>query len=351
MDEFNQFEEISYKRKKKSTLTIVILLSIFLSILLYYFLIYRYYQSTDNAYVQANVTWIMPKISGEVIKLGIQDNQYVKEGEFLAILDNRDYQARFAQAQSLVELKEGMLEVQKQNELSTESNIQETLSSSLAAQADLDRLKKDYNRYKNLLNDGVITRQNFENINSQYITAQANSKKAHASVNAAKAQLSSLRASRTQILAEIKSAKANLDLNKIDLVSTKIISPISGNIGSLAIRVGSRVTPQTRLMGIIQENSLYIQANFKETQIKNIRIGQRVKLKLDAYPDLTYTGKIHSFSPASGATFSLMPPDNATGNFNKVVQRIPIRISIDSNPNINLVKPGMSVIATVDLRS
>ena len=115
--------------------------------------------------------------------------------------------------------------------------------------------------------------------------------------------------------------------------------------------MGSRVTPQTRLMAIIPEKSIYIEANFKETQIEKMRLGQKVELRLDAYPSLMYSGKIESFSPASGATFSLMPPDNASGNFNKVVQRIPVRISIDAHPQMDLVKPGMSVIAKVDLRT
>ncbi len=119
----------------------------------------------------------------------------------------------------------------------------------------------------------------------------------------------------------------------------------------MAIQKGSRVSPQTRLMAIIPDNSLYVQANFKETQIQKMHIGQTVSLKLDAYPSLTYTGKIESFSPASGATFSLMPPDNATGNFNKVVQRIPVRIAIDPSPHIELIKPGMSVKATVNLKT
>ncbi|WP_255342733.1 HlyD family secretion protein, partial [Acinetobacter baumannii] len=319
--------------------------------ILYYFFVYRFYQSTDNAYVQADVTWVMPKISGEVMELLINDNQFVKKGETLAVLDHRDYQARYDQARSVVSLKEAALGVQQQNEKSARSSIIEANSGVVAAQADLARLKKEFERYQDLLKDGVITRQNFEGIQSQYLTAQAQLSKAQAAVNAAEAQLGSLQASRAQLLADIQSANANLNLYQVDLASSKVVSPVSGKIGSLAIQKGSRVSPQTRLMAIIPENSLYVQANFKETQIEKMHIGQKVKLKLDAYPSLNFTGKIESFSPASGATFSLMPPDNATGNFNKVVQRIPVRIAIDSSPHIDLIKPGMSVSATVDLRT
>lgn len=340
------------QKKQKVTWIVFSLLSLFLFIgVMYYFFVFRFYQSTDNAYIQADVTWVMPKISGEVVELVINDNQFVKQGETLAILDQRDYQARYDQAQSLVTLKEAALIVQQQNERSAKSTINEANSGVLAVQADLSRLKKDYARYQDLLKDGVITRQNFDSIQSQYLSAQAQLNKALATVNSAEAQLGSLQAGRAQLLADIQNAKASLGLFQIDLASAKVTSPVSGKVGSLAIQKGSRVGPQTRLMAIIPENSLYVQANFKETQIEKMHIGQEVKLKIDAYPSLTYTGKIESFSPASGATFSLMPPDNATGNFNKVVQRIPVRITIDPNANIDLIKPGMSVKATVNLRT
>ncbi|HEN9691706.1 TPA: HlyD family secretion protein [Acinetobacter baumannii] len=353
MDNVAQLEtDTNFQSRKKITWGVFSVLLLFLVAgILYYFFVYRFYQSTDNAYVQADVTWVMPKISGEVMELLINDNQVVKKGETLAVLDHRDYQARYDQARSVVSLKEAALGVQQQNENSARSSIIEANSGVVAAQADLARLKKEFERYQDLLKDGVITRQNFEGIQSQYLTAQAQLSKAQAAVNAAEAQLGSLQANRAQLLADIQSANANLNLYQVDLASSKVVSPVSGKIGSLAIQKGSRVSPQTRLMAIIPENSLYVQANFKETQIEKMHIGQKVKLKLDAYPSLNFTGKIESFSPASGATFSLMPPDNATGNFNKVVQRIPVRIAIDSSPHIDLIKPGMSVSATVDLRT
>lgn len=353
MDNVAQLEtDTNFQSRKKITWGVFSVLLLFLVAgIIYYFFVYRFYQSTDNAYVQADVTWVMPKISGEVMELLINDNQFVKKGETLAVLDHRDYQARYDQASSVVSLKEAALGVQQQNEKSARSSITEASSGVIAAQADLSRLRKDFERYQDLLKDGVITRQNFEGVQSQYLTAQAQLSKAQAAVNAAEAQLGSLQASRAQLLADIQSANANLNLYQIDLASSKVVSPVAGKIGSLAIQKGSRVSPQTRLMAIIPENSLYVQANFKETQIEKMHIGQKVKLKLDAYPSLTYSGTIESFSPASGATFSLMPPDNATGNFNKVVQRIPVRIAIDSSPHIDLIKPGMSVSATVDLRT
>lgn len=345
-------EQPDYQGRKKIAWIVFGILFIFLLLsALYYFLVYRYYQSTDNAYVQADVTWIMPRVQGEVIKLDIQDNQYVKQGQPLLSIDNRDFQARVDQAKAVLAVKEAGLGVQAENENAALSSVQEAESAKMVAQAELDRLQADYVRHQGLLKDGVITRQRFESVRAQYLSAQAQVAKAEATVNAAKAQYSSQKAGRTQLLADLDNAKAVLRLNDVDLNGTQIVAPIFGKVGSLAVRVGSRVTPQTRLMAIIPDNSMYVIANFKETQIENMRLGQTVELALDAYPSLRFKGKIQSFSPASGGTFSLMPTDNATGNFNKVVQRIPVRISLNAQPHLELVKPGMSVVAKVDLRS
>ncbi|ATO19124.1 RND transporter [Acinetobacter sp. LoGeW2-3] len=317
----------------------------------YYFMVYRYYQSTDNAYVQADVTWLMPKISGEVIQLKVKDNQFVKQGDVLALIDHRDYQARYDQARSMVDLKTAAIAIHTENEKSAQFSIEEALSNVNAAQAELGRLEADYLRYQQLLGDGVITRQRFETIESQYVSARAQLARSQAMLNTAKAQYGSVQAGRAQIMADLNNAKATVNLYQVDLNAAKLMAPVSGNIGSLSIQLGSRVTPQSRVLAIIPENSVFVEANFKETQIEKMHKGQKVQVKLDAYPNLTYRGIIDSFSPASGATFSMMPSDNATGNFNKVVQRIPIRIVLEPHPQIELVKPGMSVIAKVDLRS
>ncbi len=318
---------------------------------MYYFLVYRYYQSTENAYVKADLTWIMPRIPGEVLKIEIQDNQYVKTGQMLVSIDNRDFQARADQSKAMLNLKQAGLSVQTENEIAAQSSVAQAQSAKAAAQADLDRLKMDYVRHQQLLKDGVITRQRYESIQAQYFSAQAQLAQTQASIDTAKAQLAGLKASRAQLNADLDNAKAAVRLTAVDLNASQIVAPISGRVGSLAVRVGARVSPQTRLMAIIPDNSMYVEANFKETQIEKMRLGQSVQLSLDAYPSLKFIGKIQSFAPASGATFSLMPPDNATGNFNKVVQRIAVRIALPNQAHLQLVKPGMSVVAKVDLRS
>ncbi|WP_121975874.1 HlyD family secretion protein [Acinetobacter stercoris] len=346
-------DDLAHLKKRKKIAWIIFSLLLFLLLIgiLYYFFIYRFTQITENAYVQSDLTWIMPKISGEVLELKIKENQFVKKGQILAIVDHQDYQAKYDQALSLMQLKQAALIVQDENEKSAHFSIQEAESNLYAAQAELDRLGADYKRYKQLLMDGVITRQRFETIKSQYVSAQAQLYKSQAIINTAKSQLASIQASRIQLLADIDNAKAAVNLYQVDVLAAQIKAPVSGTVGNLSIRKGSRVNPQSRLLAIIPEHSLYIEANFKETQIEKMHKGQKVNFTLDAYPGIRFTGKIESFSPASGSIFSMMPSDNATGNFNKVVQRIPVRISIDPHPHIALVKPGLSVIAKVDLKT
>lgn len=349
-----------------------------LAAVLYYLLVYRYYQSTDNAFVKADITWVVPRVSGEVIDLKIRENQWVEKGQLLLVLDNRDLQARYEQAQAVVAAKQASFAIQEQNEKgaqasigqaeasakATQAGILQAQSSVHAAQADLNRLQAEHQRYQQLMQDGVITRQQFEAINAQYISAQAQydnaqaavkaaqaqHDNAQAAVHAAQAQADSIRASRTQMQADVNSAKASAQFNHVDVLSSSIVAPVSGTIGNLGVQTGSRVSPQSRILAIVPQNSVYVEANFKETQIEHMHIGQKVSLTLDAYPDQTFSGKIESFAPASGATFSMMPPDNATGNFNKVVQRVPVRIAIDPAANASLIKPGLSVVAKVDIR-
>lgn len=368
-----------HHRKKVAGLVFGVLLIGLLLSLLYYFMVYRHYQSTDNAYVKADLTWLVPRVAGAVTDLNVMDNQDVKQGQLLAVLDNRDLQARYEQSQAIVAAKEASFSVQNQNVKAAEATIFQAQSSVKAAQAailqaqssvettqaELARVQAEHVRYQQLLKDGVITQQKFESIQAQYLSAQANHQNAIAavaaaqaqyenmlaSVHAAQAQTESIKASRIQMQADLNSAKASAKFNQIDVNSSQIVAPVSGKIGNIAVRLGSRVSPQTRLMAIIPDHSVYVEANFKETQIEKMHVGQRVELTLDAYPSLKYVGKIESFAPASGATFSMMPPDNATGNFNKVVQRIPVRIAILPHPQLDLVKAGLSVIAKVDLRS
>lgn len=332
-----------------------IILAVFLSLIvlgiIYYFMVYRYFESTENAYLKADVTWVSPRVSGEITQLDVKNNQQVKAGQVLMKLDDRDTKARYAQATALTELKQAALGVQRQNIAGQQAMIAEANAGLDAANAEMSRLKKDYDRYQQLLREGVTTKQRLETVQSQYLSAVAQVKRAQAGVSAAQAQLGGIEASREQLVADVNSAKANVNIIGVDADSAQVVAPVSGTVGNLGVRLGSRVNSQTHLLAIVPLDKTFVQANFKETQITKMRVGQRVTIHLDAYPDYELTGHIDSFSPASGAEFSLLPPENATGNFNKVVQRLPVKILIDHKAGQPVLRPGLSAVVKVDLRT
>lgn len=350
MEHQNQ-TQVFARRKKVSWMILSVLIILSLIAVAYYFLVYRYFQTTDNAYVKADVTWIVPRIAAEVATIEVKENQYVKKGDVLFTLDDRDYQARYDQAVAQVDTKQANLRVQKGNQYAAEAKILEAKAQLRATQAEVTRLSEEYQRYEELMNDGVITRQHFESIQAQYSSAKAQRDNAQSAVAAATAQVASVSAEKGRLSADVENAKASLALYEIERHATTIVSPVDGKVGALSVQLGSRVTPQSRLIAIVPDKTIYVEANYKETQIEKMHIGQLVKLQLDAYPNQEFQGKIESFSPASGAVFTMMPPDNATGNFNKVVQRIPVRIALEDNPNNDVFRPGLSVVATVDVRS
>ena len=339
------------KRKRLPKIIMVVFLIITIIGIIYYFMVYRFYESTENAYLKADVTWVSPRVSGEITQLNVKSNQQVKAGQVLMQLDDRDTKARYAQATAMTELKQAALGVQRQNIVGQQAMIAEADAGLDAANAEMNRLKKDYDRYQQLLREGVTTRQRLETVQSQYLSAVAQVKRAQAGVSAAKAQLAGIEASREQLDADVNSAKANVNIIGVDADSAQVIAPISGTVGNLGVRLGSRVSSQTHLLAIVPLDKTFVEANFKETQITKMRVGQKVSIKLDAYPDYEFTGRIDSFSPASGAEFSLLPPENATGNFNKVVQRVPVKILIDHKEGQPTLRPGLSVIVKVDLRT
>lgn len=350
-DSRNQDAAAMNKRKRLPKIILAIFLVLAVLGLIYYFLVYRFYESTDNAYLKADVTWVSPRVSGEIIQLNVKSNQEVKAGQVLMKLDDRDTQARYEQANAITALKAAALDVQRQNIAGQQAMIAEAQAGLEAANAEMNRLKKDYDRYQQLLREGVTTRQRMETVQSQYLSALAQVKRAQAGVVAAQAQLGGVQASREQLVADVNSAKANVNLIGVDASSAQVVAPVSGTIGDLAVRLGSRVNPQTRLLAIVPLEKTFVEANFKETQITEMHIGQKVTVELDAYPEHEFTGHIDSFSPASGAEFSLMPPENATGNFNKVVQRVPVKILLDRKAGDPVLRPGLSATVKVDLRT
>jgi membrane fusion protein (multidrug efflux system) len=310
----------------------------------------RFHESTDNAYVRADVSYLTPRAGGEVVQLLVKNNQPVKAGELLLKIDDADYQARVAQAKAQVAMREAALLTNRQDDSSLLAQVAEAEAALQAAKAEESRLQLEMQRAKALVQDGVATKQRLDNATAAWQSAVAQSKRAEAGIAAARARQGGAGTGREQLAAELDAARAALKLAEIDLSATEIRAPINGVVGDLAARLGSRVAAGGRLMAIVPLDSVFIEANFKETQLAQMKVGQKAEVELDAYPGLKLEGVIQSLSPASGAEFALLPPDNATGNFNKIVQRVPVKIVLNQANADGRLRPGMSAEVVVETR-
>lgn len=310
---------------------------------------WRFQESTDDAYVDSDISLISPKIEGYIKEVRVENNQRVAAGQVLFVIDDSDFRAKLAQAQAAVATEEAAVDTYDSRLELQRAAIAEAKAEIAAADAEEARTQHDYQRYQALMSSAITSRQRFE-------AAQADDRKAVAAVAqkqaalvAAQDQLTVLRAERDQEKAKRQQARANLQLAQNDLDNTVIRAPVAGIAGNRAGQIGQYVKPGTQLLSLVPLPHVYVTANFKETQLTHMRPGQVAEVTVDAYPDHTLRGRIESFAPASGAEFSLLPPDNATGNFTKIVQRIPIRIALPANgPLARLLRPGLSVEVTVD---
>ncbi|HEX5359849.1 MAG TPA: HlyD family secretion protein [Fluviicoccus sp.] len=310
----------------------------------------RFHESTDNAYVRADVSYLTPRVGGEVVQLLVKNNQPVKAGDLLLKIEDADYQARVAQAKAQVAMREAALLTNRQDDSSLLAQVAEAEAALQAAKAEESRLQLEMQRAKTLVQEGVATKQRLDNATAAWQSAVAQSKRAESGIAAARARQGGAGTGREQLAAELDAARAALKLAEIDLAATEIRAPINGVVGDLAARLGSRVAAGGRLMAIVPLDSVFIEANFKETQLAAMKVGQKAELELDAYPGLKLTGVIQSLSPASGAEFALLPPDNATGNFNKIVQRVPVKIVLNQANADGKLRPGMSAEVVVETR-
>ena len=373
------------------------------------------HQSTDDAYTTADVHPVSSRINGTVTEVLVNDNQHVQADQLLVKLDPRDYQVQLQQAQAALEAAQRQanaaqsnINLASGNALGNTQQAQGNVGSARAAistaiasvkasqagvpaaqaavnqaQADLDRAESDYNRYKTLFAQGVVPRQQLDTAKATYyvdvakknsavqgvLQAQANLAQAQENVTKAEAQLAATQGGLVQAnatgeqtkvnqsqyqaaLAQIAQSQANLNNAKLQLSYTNIYAPGAGRVGNKTAQVGQRVQPGTPLMAITQDDPWVI-ANFKETQLAHMRIGQPVEIRIDAIPDRTFKGYVNSFSPGSGSTFALLPSDNATGNFTKIVQRVPVKIVFDTNSirgYESRIVPGLSVEPSVNVK-
>src|SRR5712671_4354722 len=311
----------------------------------------RFRQSTDDAYIQSDVSVISPKIEGYIKKVRVAENQQVAEGAILFVIDDRDFKARVAQAEAAVATAEATIATYESRLKLQQAMIDQAAAVVKSAEADLSRAQQDYKRYSSLMTSDFASRQRFEQAEADARKAEAALAKSRAALAAEQNQLAVLRSLQREEEAKLQQARANLRLVEIDLDNTVIRAPISGIVGNRAGQVGQYVKPGTQLLSLVPLPQVYVTANFKETQLTRMRPGQAAEISVDAYPDQPLHGHIESFAPGSGAQFSLLPPDNATGNFTKIVQRVPVRIAVPADePLLRLLRPGLSVTVTVDTR-
>lgn len=317
-----------------------------------YWTVGRFLVSTDDAYVKADNTTIAPKVSGYLDRVLVGDNEHVKVGQVLARIDDRDFRVALDQAKADVAAATATV-TSKQAQL----DVQQAVIAAGKATINVDTAAKTFaqqenKRYTDLAKTGYGSVQNAQQAQARDAGADAAIARDNANLASALKQVDLLKAEIAQATAAAARAAALQRQAELNLGYTTIVSPIDGVVGNRTLRVGQYVQAGTQLMSIVPTDGAYVVANFKETQLTHVRAGQAVEIEVDTFPGQVVRGHVDSIAPASGQEFALLPPDNATGNFTKIVQRIPVRIALDAGtaPAIAL-RPGMSVIPTIATRS
>jgi membrane fusion protein (multidrug efflux system) len=317
----------------------------------YYLTTGRYLQTTDDAYVKADSTIIAPKVSGYIAQVLVADNEPVKAGQLLARIDDRDSRAALNQAHADVAASEAAVKnLNAQIELQ-EPLIQQQAAEVEATEANLKFAREERARYDELMKTGAGTIQRAQQTDAALRAQTAQLQQGKAGLIAANKKVEVLSTQRAQAAAQLDRARAVEQQATLNLSYTHITAPVDGTVGARTLRVGQYVQAGTQLMAVVPLDRVYVVANFKETQLTNVRNGQPVELRVDSFHSTALKGHVDSLSPASGLEFALLPPDNATGNFTKIVQRVPVKIVLDDQSLNGLLRPGMSTEPTVNTKS
>jgi membrane fusion protein (multidrug efflux system) len=311
----------------------------------------QYLESTDDAYVKADYTIVAPKVSGYVTDVLVADNEKIAAGKMLARIDDRDFRTALAQAKAEVGSSQAAVRNLDAQLVLQKSIIDQAKATIAATEASLRFATADATRYRQLTNTGSGTVQRAEQTESIRNQTEADLRRDQASLAAAQSKVAVLTTEREQAVAQRDRSEAAKHQAELNLSYTTIVAPIAGTVGARAIRVGQYVTAGTQLMAIVPLSAAYIVANFKETQLTDVRPGQPVSISVDTFPGVAIKGHVDSMSPASGLEFALLPPDNATGNFTKIVQRIPVKVVFDDPTYAGMLRAGMSVEPTIDTKS
>ena len=316
-----------------------------------YWTVGRFEVSTDDAYVQADSTTVAPKVSGYIGTVLVADNEPVKTGQVLARIDDRDFAVALQQARADVDAARAAVNG-KQAQLEAQQSVIDSARATVSVdQANAGFAEQDDRRYATLATSGYGSQQNAQQAASRIAAARAAIARDTAALATALKQVDLLNAELAQAQATLAHDEAVQRQAELNLSYTAIVSPVDGVVGNRTLRVGQYVQAGTQLMSVVPVAGAYIVANYKETQLTDVHPGQAVEIDVDMFPGTVVGGHVDSIAPASGQEFALLPPDNATGNFTKVVQRIPVKIVLDqANPLAGALRPGMSVYPTIDTK-
>jgi len=304
-------------------------------------------ETTDNAYVRGQVTTISPQLAGYVTEVAVQDFQVVKQGQLLVKIDDRIYEQRVRQAEAALATQKANLDNQEQTRRSAEARIPSAEAQVSSAKSALATADASEHRVDALLSRGISTQSAADQARSSVAQARSSLQQAETALEVAQQDLASITVNRRSLEAAVQNADAALHLAQIDLQNTRIVAPRDGKLGEIGVRLGQYVAAGTQLAALVPDR-IWVVANFKENQIYGMQIGQPVSFTVDALNHARLTGRIEEFSPATGSEFSVIKADNATGNFTKVAQRLPVRIAIDPNQSLARdIVPGLSVVVSV----
>jgi membrane fusion protein, multidrug efflux system len=315
-----------------------------------YWTVGRFLVSTDDAYVTADSTVVAPKVSGYISQVLVEDNQHVRTGQILARIDDRDYRAALDQARADLGAAEAAVRSYDAEIALQRAEIDQATAEVASTRASLNFAQEDAARYRDLMKTGAGTVQRAQQTEAVWASTTAQLARDSAALSSSKRKIDVLTAGRDQAAAQAQRSAAAERQAELNLSYTTITAAVEGTVGARSLRVGQYVTAGTQLMAVVPLQASYVVANFKETQLTDMRRDQPVEVEVDSFPGLKLKARIDSIAPASGLEFSLLPPDNATGNFTKIVQRIPVKIVFDDAEQAKVLRAGMSVEPTVDTR-
>jgi membrane fusion protein (multidrug efflux system) len=328
---------------------ILVLLSIIFIYSIYKLYIWKLTESTDNAYIDADISSVSSEINGVIKEVYISDNTKVTAGDLVAEIDDSDYKARLAMLESSIKASVKNIEIIEQKTLIAQTTLQQSEEALDFASTNLEINTINYQRTKNLNKENFASNKALDDSKIVFSKVKTDHNQAKLNLQIAQQNLLLLSLQKNAEEENLKGLMQNKNVVARSLINTKIISPVNGVIANSSLRVGNFISPGRVLFFVVQDDKIYVKANFKETQIVKLQTGQKVKLKFDSLPNIVVYGTIRNISPATGSKFSLIPTDNATGNFTKIVQRVPILIDFElpKNGKANNIVPGMSVLVSI----